>query len=252
MDLGLKGKNALITGSTKGLGKTIAELLAAEGANVIITGRRESATKAIAGQISKTYGVKAYGIAADLLANDQPEKLFKESLEAVGHLDILVNNAAVWMQAYVVDMPKEDFEETMYLNLEVPFLLSKYMVGHLTEENRSGKILQVVSQAAFHGSTTGHAHYAASKAGLVSFSVSLAREVAKQGINVNLIAPGMMKTDMCREAIEKNESYYNNRIPMGYVAEAEDVAYAAVFLVSEKANYLTGITLDASGGMLMR
>ena len=149
-------------------------------------------------------------------------------------------------------MSLEDFDQTLYMNLEVPFLLSKMMVNHLIENDRKGKIIQIVSQAAFHGSTTGHAHYASSKAGLVTFSKSLAREVAGYGINVNSVAPGMMETPMVKDALEKKRDYYNNRIPIGRVATAEEVAYVVAFLASNKADYLTGITIDATGGMLMR
>ncbi len=117
---------------------------------------------------------------------------------------------------------------------------------------QKGKIVNIVSQAAFHGSTTGHAHYAASKAGLVSFSISLAREVAKYGINVNMVAPGMVRTPMTEEALKAKPDYYNGRIPIGRVAEPEEVAQAAVFLASKCADYYTGITFDATGGMLMR
>ena len=113
-------------------------------------------------------------------------------------------------------------------------------------------MVNVVSQAAFCGSTTGHAHYAASKAGLVAFTVSLARELAPRGINVNAVAPGIMDTPMIRAALETRMDYYCKRIPLGRVAEAEEVAYSVVFLCSNKADYLTGITLDATGGMLMR
>ena len=252
MDFGLKGKNALITGSTKGLGEAIARILADEGANVIISGRSEDLCKSLAEKIEKEKGVTAVGITADLGKRGTAEELFAKSVDALGSLDILVNNAGIWPTAYVREMTLEAFDQTLYMNLEVPFLLSKLMVNHLIGQDRKGKIIQVVSQAAFHGSTTGHAHYASSKAGLVTFSKSLAREVAGYGINVNSVAPGMMETPMVKEALEKKRDYYNNRIPMGRVATADEVAYCVAFLASNKADYLTGITIDATGGMLMR
>ena len=138
------------------------------------------------------------------------------------------------------------------MNLEVPYLLCQKFVQEKIAAQQKGKIVNIVSQAAFHGSTTGHAHYAASKAGLVSFSISLAREVTKYGINVNMVAPGMVRTPMTEEALKAKPDYYNGRIPIGRVAEPEEVAQAAVFLASKCADYYTGITFDATGGMLMR
>lgn len=251
MDYGLKGKNALVTGSTKGLGEAIVRVLAGEGANVIISGRSEDLARSLAEKIQEEYGVKAVGIPADLGKQGVAEELFNRSLEELGGLDILVNNAGIWPTAYVREMTLEDFDRTVYMNLEVPFLLSKMMVNHLIDQDRKGKIIQVVSQAAFHGSTTGHAHYASSKAGLVTFSKSLAREVAGYGINVNSVAPGMMETPMVKDALEKKRDYYVQRIPIGRVATPEEVAYCVAFLASNKADYLTGITIDATGGMLM-
>ncbi len=252
MDYGLKGKNVLVTGSTKGLGEAVVRVLAGEGANVIISGRSEDLARNLAEQIQQEYGVKAVGIPADLGKKGVAEELFNRSIEELGGLDILVNNAGIWPTAYVREMTLEDFDRTVYMNLEVPFLLCKMMVNHLIGQEKKGKIIQVVSQAAFHGSTTGHAHYASSKAGLVTFSKSLAREVAGYGINVNSVAPGMMETPMVKDALEKKRDYYENRIPIGRVATPEEVAYCVAFLASNKADYLTGITIDATGGMLMR
>ena len=252
MDYGLKGKNVLVTGSTKGLGEAIVRIFAGEGANVIVSGRSEELAKENAAKLREEYGVNAVGIPADLGKRGVAEQLFEDSVKALGGLDILVNNAGIWPTAYVREMTLEDFDRTIYMNLEVPFLLSKMMVNYLIEQDKKGKIVQVVSQAAFHGSTTGHAHYAASKAGLVTFSRSLAREVAGYGINVNSVAPGMMETPMVKDALAKKKDYYNERIPIGRVATADEVAYSVVFLASDKADYLTGITIDATGGMLMR
>lgn len=252
MDLGLKGKNVLITGSTSGVGQASAEIFAMEGANVIISGRNQKKAEEIAAEIQKKYGGKAIALSADLAEPEAAESLFARSVNAMGTLDVLVNNAGIWPTAYVKDMEKEEFEKTIYMNLEVPYILSRLMVNHLVDDGRKGKIVNVVSQAAFHGSTTGHAHYAASKAGLVTFMISQAREVAKSGININAVAPGMVRTKMTDRSLKEKEKYYIERIPLGQVAEPEDIANCIVFLASSKADYLTGITLDATGGMLMR
>lgn len=252
MDYGLKNKNVLITGSTKGLGKAIANVLAEEGANVIISGRSKAEAENLANKIAAQYNVQTVGIASDLLKKGAAETLFTESVERLEKLDILVNNAAIWPTSYVVDMEKQDFEKAIYMNLEVPYILSRMMVNHLLERKEKGKIVHIVSQAAFHGATTGHAHYASAKAGLVAFMISQAREVIRYGININAVAPGIMRTDMISQQLKEKETYYNSRIPIGRVAEPEEVAYAVAYLTSNKSDYLTGITIDATGGMLMR
>ena len=149
-------------------------------------------------------------------------------------------------------MEKDEFEKTVYLNLEVPYILSRMLVNDLLSRDKKGKIIHVVSQAAFHGSTSGHAHYAAAKAGLVAFMISQAREVAANGININAVAPGIVRTKMIQEKLDKDPDQYLTRIPVGRVAEPEEIAHIIAFLASEKADYLTGITVDATGGMLMR
>ncbi|MFD2924829.1 SDR family NAD(P)-dependent oxidoreductase [Halobacillus naozhouensis] len=169
-----------------------------------------------------------------------------------GTADFLVNNAAIWPTSYVKDMSLTEWNETLDINLRSVFLTSQTFANHCLNENKRGKILNITSQAAFNGSTTGHAHYAASKSGMIGFSISLARELAKDGINVNNLALGIVETDMIKDKLEKNQNYYLNRIPLGRVAEPREIADIASFLVSEKANYITGATLDATGGMLMR
>lgn len=252
MDLKLRGKKAIVTGSTKGIGKAIALSLASEGCQVVVTGRDKEQLETTVQEIKKASGTIAYPIRIDLQKEGSAEQLLQIGIEILGDVDILVNNAGIWPTSYVTDMQKDEFEKTMYLNLEVPYILSRNAANYFLQEKKKGKIIHIVSQAAFHGSTTGHAHYAASKAGLVAFMISQAREVAKYGININAVAPGMVDTDMVRDNVLKNEEYYKNRIPVGRLARPEEIANIVTFLASEKADYLTGITIDATGGMLMR
>ena len=149
MDFGLKGKNVLITGSTKGLGKAIAEVAAEEGANVVVSGRKEEEAKALASSIALRFGVKALPVAADLGKVGAAEDLFADALATMGSLDILVNNAGIWPTAYVREMDRAEFERTIYMDLEVPYILCRLMVNHLIPAGRKGKIVNVVSQAAF-------------------------------------------------------------------------------------------------------
>jgi 3-oxoacyl-[acyl-carrier protein] reductase len=251
MDFGLKGKKALVTGSTKGIGLGIAEVFAQEGAEVVITGRKDA--QKTADSVSQKYGVKTYALETDLADVKSAAKLTAQAKNLAGGLDILVNNAAIWLHAYVKEMTEEDFEKTMTVNLESPFILCRDFVNLLLAENKKGKIINVTSQAAFFGSTSGHAHYAASKGGLVSFTISLAREVAPLGINVNAVAPGIVETPMfAGNFTEENLKRYLARIPIGRIATPAEIAYCVAFLASNKSDYLTGLTLDATGGMLMR
>lgn len=252
MDLGIRGKTAIVTGGSRGVGKEIAMTLAKEGANVALTyqGNEEKAQEVVA-EIQKL-GCKAIAYQVNLAHAEEAVKLIERSIDDFGEVDILVNNAGVWPKSYVNEMELTEWEQTLDINLTSVFLTCKTFSNYLLKSNKSGKILNITSQAAFHGSTTGHAHYAASKAGMIGFSISLARELAKYQINVNNLALGIVETDMIRESLEQNKDYYVNRIPLGRVATAKEIAEIASFLVSEKANYMTGATLDATGGMLMR
>lgn len=252
MDLKLRGKNAIITGGSRGVGRAVARGLAAEGVNIVVTAR--GITPNIEAVISeaKALGVKAYPIAANLEKASETIAMMKEAEKLLGDLDILVNNAGIWLTGWIQDIPLEDWELTMDVNLTAPFLTSQYFAKSNLEKGRPGKIINVNSQAAFNGSTTGHAHYAASKAGMVALTVSMARELSNKGITVNGIALGVVETDLIRKNIQANPGYYESRIPIGRVAQPEDVANIVVFLASEPAAYLTGTTLDATGGMLMR
>jgi len=252
MNLGLKGKTVLVNGGTKGLGRAVCDVMAGEGANLIVVSRNGQEGMDCAAALKTKHGIDAIPIAADLSRREDIDRIFAISLKYYETVDVLVNSAAVWPQAYVVDMEEADFRRTLDMNLVAPFIMCKLFVKHLIAHNKKGKIVNIVSQAAFHGATTGHAHYAASKGGLVSFTISLAREMARYGINVNAVAPGIMDTPMIRAAIKEKGDYYKDRIPLGRVAVPEEVAYGVVFLASDKADYLTGITLDATGGMLMR
>ncbi len=251
MDFGLQEKNVLVVGGTKGLGRAACELFAQEGSNVIVISRHGDECDALASALWDKYGVHAKGIACDLRSGDRGS-IIREACAAFGTLDVLVNAAGIWPQAYVLDMGEEAFRDTIEVNLISPFILCRDFARYLVDQKRTGKIVNVVSQAAFTGSTTGHAHYAASKGGLVSFTVSLARELAPHGVNVNAVAPGIMDTPLIHEALKTRREYYCQRIPLGRIAKPEEVAYSILFLCSNKADYLTGITLDATGGMLMR
>jgi 3-oxoacyl-[acyl-carrier protein] reductase len=163
-----------------------------------------------------------------------------------------VNNAATWPTARVADMTEAEWNETLAVNLGGPFLCCREAVRRWRKHGRGGVIVNVSSQAAFYGATTGHAHYAAAKAGLVNFTMSLARETAAEGIRVNAVAPGFMSTDMIGDLREDETARCLARIPMGRIADPREVADVVTFLASARAGYMTGATVCVTGGMLMR
>lgn len=245
MDYGLKDKRVLVTGSAGGMGKSLAKVFDDEGAYVILHGReaeRDLLEAALAEMSRGEY------VMADFADEASVERLW----EQVGSVDILVNNAGIWPTAYVKDMSADAFRRTMEINMIAPFILSRNFLNERLASGKKGKIVNLVSQAAFHGSTSGHAHYAASKAAMVAFTVSMAREAAPYGINVNAVAPGMMRTPMNAAALAEREEEYLQRIPLRRIADPVEVAYAVAFLAGNKSDYITGATIDATGGMLMR
>jgi len=253
MDLNLKGKVALVTGGSHGLGKAICLGLAAEGVNVAVNYRRNpEKVSAVIEEIDRKFGGQAVAMFGDVSREVDVEEIFRLSEEKLGPVDILVNNAAVCPTCPVKDMTEEEWSHTIRVNLTGTFLTSREMVRRLLAADRKGRIVNISSQAAFRGSTTGHSPYDASKGGIVSFTVALAREVAAQGICVNAVAPGMMFTEMTAKTITANEEKYLNRIPLRRIGKVEEVADVVSFLASERAGYMTGATVDVSGGMLMR
>jgi 3-oxoacyl-[acyl-carrier protein] reductase len=253
MDLNFKDKVAIVTGGSRGLGRAICLGLAAEGAEVAINYRRNQQKAAeLAEQIKAAYGSDTLLAPGDVSNAGDVEKIFDLTEKTFGQFDILVNNAGVWPTAYVKDMDEDQWRGTLDVNLTGPFLTCRQAVRRWLAVGRTGRIVNIASQAAFHGSTSGHADYAAAKAGLVTFTVSLAREVAPHGIHVNAVAPGMMTTDMSREALETDEQRYIDRIPLGRIANPAEIANIVVFLASDRASYMTGVTVDVTGGMLMR
>lgn len=251
MDLQLKGKKAIVTGGAGGVGAAICEILAAEGADVLVSDIDLPRAEKVA-ERCRAKGVEARALRTDLSSPEDCAALVDRCIELFGSADILVNNAGLWPTNYVKDIPLAEWQRTLDVNLTAVFLTSQRFVQRALEAGRKGKILNVTSQAAFNGSTTGHAHYAAAKSGVVTFSISLSREVAPKGINVNAIALGMVDTPMSSDALKADRAYYEKRIQIGRIAKPEEVARFAVFLVSGPADYFTGATFDASGGMIAR
>jgi 3-oxoacyl-[acyl-carrier protein] reductase len=253
MDLGLNGKVALVTGGSKGLGRTVCMQLAAEGAIVAVNyrGDVELADRVVA-EIERDHGMEAMSVYGDVSREEDVQEMFRRIDKRFSHVEILVNNAAICPTCPVNEMSLKQWQETLAVNLTGTFLTSREMIQRLLDLQQTGRIVNVASQAAFRGSTTGHAPYDASKGGMVSFTVSLAREVASHGIAVNAVAPGMMLTEMTADTLEANQAKYLARIPLNRIAKTGEIADVIVLLASQRASYMTGATVDVSGGMLMR
>jgi len=252
MNLDLKDKVALVTGASHGLGKATCLLLAAEGAKVVVN-YRKSAERAdeVVGEIKDKYGAEAISVFADMSKEDDIVAMFEKIDEAFGRIDILINNAAYCPTCQVADMTEKMWNYTLQVNLTGIFLCSREFAKRLLDRGRPGRIVNISSQAAFRGSTTGHAPYDASKGGLVSFTISLAREVAQNNIIVNCVAPGLMDTEIMAPALHKNRQKYIDRVPIRRIGKPEEIARVVVFLAGKGSDYMTGATVDVSGGLAM-
>lgn len=254
MNLHLKAKTALVTGGSKGLGKAICTCLAAEGANVVVNYRSAPEdAQALAKQLAAAYHVAAIAVYADMALEASIRSMFDEAEAALGPIDILVNNAGICPPCPVKEMTTELWDQVLTTNLTGTFIACREMVNRCLAKERGGRIVNIASQAAFRGSATGgKAHYATSKGGMVAFTVALAQEHAKDGIYVNAVAPGMIKTEMVAATLKENAERYKRTIPVQRPSEPEEIADVVVFLASDRASYVTGATFDVSGGWLLR
>jgi 3-oxoacyl-[acyl-carrier protein] reductase len=241
----LTGLNALVTGATGGLGGAMARALHAQGATVALSGTRAAALEALAGEL----GGRVHVLPCNLGDKAQVEALVPAAEAAMGQVDILVNNAGITRDGLFMRMKDEDWDEVLAVNLTSSFRLSRACLKGMMKR-RFGRIVSITSVVGVTGNP-GQGNYAASKAGMIGMSKSLAAEVASRNITVNCVAPGFIQSPMTDALNEKQKEAIMGTIPAGRLGEGADVAAAVVYLASREAAYVTGQTLHVNGGMAM-
>ncbi|MEM7813409.1 MAG: 3-oxoacyl-ACP reductase family protein [Candidatus Aenigmatarchaeota archaeon] len=244
----LKGKVAIVTGSSKGIGRAIALRLARDGASVVVNGRNEADIAAVVNEIKKAKG-KAIGVRSDVSIAKDVERLAAETVKQFKRIDILVNNAGVLDMKACAEMTEQEWDRILDINLKGYFLCARASAAQMVKQKSGGKIVNIASIAGMRA-YPGCAAYNASKAGIISLTQTLALELAKEKINVNAIAPGAIETAMTKNVLEDKHVYQQMlaNIPWGRIGKPEDIANAVAFLVSSDADYITGAVLVVDGG----
>ncbi|MFN3900811.1 MAG: 3-oxoacyl-ACP reductase FabG [Alishewanella aestuarii] len=243
--MSLEGKVALVTGASRGIGKAIAEQLAALGAKVVGTATSEKGAAAI----SDYLGANGKGLVLNVTDADSVEQCLSQIKESFGEIDILVNNAGITRDNLLMRMKDEEWFDIMQTNLTSVYRLSKAVLRSMMKK-RFGRIITIGSVVGSMGNA-GQTNYAAAKAGVLGFTKSLAREVASRGITVNAIAPGFIDTDMTKELSDEQKEAIFSQVPANRLGQPEEIAATVAFLASTQAAYITGETVHVNGGMYM-
>lgn len=244
----LNDKVCLVTGATRGIGKSIAEQLGAQGATVIGTATSEGGAESISGYL-KEAGIKGQGMCLNVTDADSVEQVLSQISDEYGAITVLVNNAGITRDNLMLRMKEEEWDDIMSTNLKSVYRLSKSVLRGMMKA-RFGRIINITSVVGVMGNA-GQANYAAAKAGVIGFTKSLAQEIASRGITVNAIAPGFINTDMTKALNEDQVAKMTANIPAARLGEPEDIANAVVFLASAQSAYITGTTMHINGGMYM-
>ena len=245
----LKGKTALVTGSGRGLGKAIAQKLAAMGANIVLNDVAFSDSVDQTAEEFKASGYNCVVTKGDVRSAEDVEDMVKKAVEAFGTLDILVNNAGITKDTLIIKMSEKDWDDVLDINLKGAFLCTK-AAAKIMMKQRSGKIINIASVAGVMGNP-GQANYSSSKAGLIGLTKSTAKELASRSITCNAVAPGLILSKMTENLPEKVKENYLNNIPLGRFGTSEDVANVVGFLASDDSNYVTGQVIHIDGGLVM-
>ena len=245
IDKALQGKVALVTGASRGIGRVIALRLARAGAHVVAAARGDNAGSVVA-EIASAAG-RAETASLDVTDSAAVDRAVASTLERHGRIDILVNNAGITRDQLMLRMKRDDWDAVLATNLTAAFMLTQAVLKPMIKQ-RAGRVICISSVVGQSGNA-GQANYAASKAGLIGFAKSVALEVASRGITVNVVAPGLIETDMTKAIGERAQEEWAERIPMRRLGTPEDVAGAVCFLASDEAAYITGQVLAVNGGM---
>ncbi|HHU62076.1 MAG: 3-oxoacyl-[acyl-carrier-protein] reductase [Bacillota bacterium] len=249
MNLGLKDKVAIITGSARGLGEAIASTLASQEANIVVTDINGDAAKTTAAKIAETHGVQVLALEHDVSSEESTTKVVEAVMEKFARIDILVNNAGITRDTLLIRMDQTDWDQVIQTNLTGAFICTKLVAKHMIKQ-RSGNIVNISSVVGLMGNV-GQANYCAAKAGLIGLTKTTAKELAKRGICVNAIAPGFIESDMTAVLSDEIKKIMLGQIPLGSYGQPDDVANAVLFLTSDLAKYITGQVLNVDGGMVM-
>jgi len=244
----LTDKVAVITGASRGIGRSIALALAAQGAKVVASARSREALDQLVGEI-KANGGEALAVVGDIAVESDADNLVQQAVATFGQLDILVNNAGITRDGLLLRMKNEDWDAVLDTNLKGAFQCIR-SAAKVMSKQRSGRIINISSVVGEMGNA-GQANYCASKAGLLGLTKSVARELARRNVTVNAITPGFIVTDMTDGMTDKAREAMTEQIPLGRLGEAEDIANAVLFLASDQASYITGQVLGVNGGMYM-
>jgi len=244
----LKEKVALVTGAAQGIGKAIGLLLGRNGAHIVVSDINLEKAEETAREI-EALGSRALALKVNVANLEDCEKMVGTILERFGRIDILVNNAGITRDRLILRMTEEDWDAVLNVNLKGTFNCTKVVVRHMAKQ-KSGKIVSIASVVGEMGNA-GQGNYAASKAGVIGFTKSIAREFAQRGININAVAPGYIETPMTDAIPEAAKEEWKKWIPMQRLGQPEDVAEAVLFLVSEASSYITGQVLNVNGGIYM-